>query len=155
MLKDATGDVVSDPGAVANTLATHFAHISSATGSSREFQQYKNQAEQRPIDFSTPDHLCYNDEISSLEFENALASAGETSPGEDSITYSMIRHAHSSLQTTILALYNRIFHEGEFLQSWGTSIVRPFLKPNKDPFQCTSYRSISVTSCLCNILEKL
>ena len=67
----------------------------------------------------------------------------------------MIRHAHPSLQAAILGLYNRIFQEAQFPETWGTAIVLPFPKPNKNPFYCASYRPISLTSCLCKLLEKI
>ena len=89
------------------------------------------------------------------ELLSALSSTSETSPGNDKIVYSMIKNAHPSFQQHILDLYNRIYASRSFPASWKTAIVIPIPKPKKDHTDPLNYRPISLTSCLCKLLEKM
>jgi hypothetical protein len=44
---------------------------------------------------------------------------------------------------------------GAFPSEWSEAILKPILKPGKDPNEPTSYRPISLTSCMCEIIERL
>ena len=89
------------------------------------------------------------------EYEHALSLTNETSPGADRITYSMLKHAHPTLAQTKVKTFNRIYSENTFPMSWRTAIIIPILKSDKDPTDPTSYRPISLTSCLCKIMKKI
>ena len=43
----------------------------------------------------------------------------------------------------------------EFPEDWRLSLIIPIIKPEKTPSECKSYRPISLTSCLCKLLEKM
>lgn len=89
------------------------------------------------------------------EFNSAFSSTTETSSGNDQITYSMIKHAHPTMVQRILNLFNFIFLENTFPSSWKIAIIIPIPKPGKDPTNPTNYRPISLTSCLCKLMEKI
>ena len=40
-------------------------------------------------------------------------------------------------------------------EQWSKEIKLPFLKPGKDPNLPSSYRSISLTSCICKLFERM
>jgi hypothetical protein len=44
---------------------------------------------------------------------------------------------------------------GDFPTGWKEATVIPILKPGKDPNKPKSYRSISLTSCMCKVMEKI
>ena len=67
----------------------------------------------------------------------------------------MLKHAHPTLAQTIVKTFNRIYSKNTFPTLWRTAIIIPILKPDKDPTDPTSYRSISLTSCLYKIMEKI
>ena len=67
----------------------------------------------------------------------------------------MIRKSDVSFQRNLLHLFNKIYDEGIFPDAWRTSIVIPFLKPKKDSTDPNSYRPVSLTSCICKLLEKM
>ena len=95
----------------------------------------------------------YNEKFSLKEFYNVLSSVKETSAGPDTITYSMIKNAHDSLHIHILTLFNDIFISNKFPSSWRIATIIP--KPNKDRTTPLNFRPISLTNCLCKILEKM
>lgn len=76
-----------------------------------------------------------------------------TAPGHDEITYSMLRHLNSLYKGVLLQLYNEIWMTGIFPRSWKECILIPLLKPGKDPTDCSSYCSISRTSCVGKTLK--
>ena len=57
--------------------------------------------------------------------------------------------------TFLLDLYNFIWRTGDFPSSWGVAVVLPIPKPGKDHLQPTNYRPISLTSCVCKVLENM
>ena len=73
------------------------------------------------------------------DFQHCLSIANETSPGIDSVTYSMIKHSHPSLQNVVLQTYNKIFTEKTFPETWRTAVIIPISKPNKDHTQLSTY----------------
>lgn len=155
IIKQQDGSIQADHKTVANLLAEHFSQTSSETQYTREFRRFKEQKETKTLSFRTNEQFCYNSPITEVEFNTALRTSNESSPGMDNISYSFVKHAHPTLRTFILILFNRIFSEAVFPMEWRTSIVIALPKPNKDLQLCSSYRPISLTSCLCKIMEKI
>ena len=145
--------LVTDPQETSTILAESFA--SNERYYSQDFLRYKDAQENRPIVFPCNQQQSYNTALTKHEFKHCLALTRETSPGLDKITYSLIKAAHHSLQDNLLHIFNRIFTEEQFPSSWKTAIVIPFPKPNKDSTLPENYRPISLTSCLCKLLEKI
>lgn len=145
---------ISDPQQVAEIFAEHFVNISNTSAANPVFARHKQivEAERIPTeDLDTP----YNEPLQWGELQHALRRCGETSPGEDEITYSMLKHAHPTFVETLLHFYNQMFANHYFPDRWRTSIIIPFPKQGKDPKQVNNYRPISLTSCLSKILEKM
>ena len=55
----------------------------------------------------------------------------------------------------LLAIYNKVYFQAEFSRIWYNATVLFFLKLNEAPDVRESYRSISPTSCVCKVLEKM
>lgn len=79
----------------------------------------------------------------------------DTSPGEDKITYEIIKHLPKIAKTFLLNLLNSLYLNNLFIQEWKSSIIIPILKNGENPSLPVSYRSISLTSCICKILERI
>lgn len=155
VVQDQNGQLHSAPEEVANLFAEHFANISSPTNYTPEFQHYKGQQESRHLNFNTRERLDYNEPISMQELKSALSSTLESSPGEDQITYSMIKHAHPTLLEHLLHLYNKIFLEHVFPAAWLIAIIIAILKPAKNHKILNNYRPISLIDVPCKLLEKI
>ena len=75
--------------------------------------------------------------------------------GSDDIPYEMIKNLGEKALEMLLHLYNRCW-EGEGIPTkWREATIKTLLKEDKDPKDPTSYRPISLTSCLGKILEKI
>ena len=72
-------------------LADHFASVSGPENYTPAFQRYRLQEERKRLNFETPHHFPYNDPLTMRELFTTLSSAGKSSPGEDMITYSVIK----------------------------------------------------------------
>ena len=86
-----------------------------------------------------------------MEFKTALSTCRDTSPGQDEIHCQVLRNISDSA----VAIYNKVYLEAEFCRIWYNASVLFFLKPNKAPDDRESYRPISLTSCVCKVLEKM
>ena len=89
------------------------------------------------------------------ELRYALNHSEESAPGEDTILYSMLKHLPDEATKFLLKVLNKIWETGIIPESWKISIVIPVRKPNKDPFEPTSYRPIALTSCICKLMERM
>ena len=145
---------VADPQIVADVMASHFAEVSKKD-SDKPFAEYRRKEEGKQINFTPVVEESYNLPFTMKEFESALGSCKESSPGPDDILYSMVKHAAENTKVFILSIINRIFLEHCFPCSWEILRILPFVKPGKDSFLCTSYRPIALSSCICKIMEKM
>ena len=155
ILKTPNNVIIQDVGDVANMLAESFSRTCSLNNCAPEFQRYKREKEKKRLDFTSGVRHEYNVPLTIEELKTALKCTSETAPGPDKITYSMIKSSHKSLQQLLLGTYNRIYRTGEFPPQWGLSIVIPIAKPGKDQFNPTNYRPISLSSCICKLMEKM
>ncbi|GBL78410.1 putative RNA-directed DNA polymerase from transposon X-element [Araneus ventricosus] len=114
-----------------------------------------NNTEKQKLNFNSRTNFSYNSNFSFLEFQSCLASVQDSSPGPDSITYSMIKHLTTESQAALLNFYNRIWQEQYFPTQWQQAIIIPLLKPGKDPKNPSNYRPIALTCCLCKLLERM
>ena len=87
-------------------------------------------------------------------FEELLAVEKQgktTTPGEDMITYTMIKNSGEGTKRLILNLINASWQQGQLPEAWRRVNVRPIPKP-KDPI---NPRPIHLLSCLDKTAEKL
>ncbi|XP_076044779.1 uncharacterized protein LOC143027381 [Oratosquilla oratoria] len=88
--------------------------------------------------------------ITPQELQRALTRGTATAPGEDGITYSVLRLLHKVPDNPLLQLFNMCFQRGYVPSAWTSSIIVPIPKPGTDKF-----RPISLTSCFCKVLERI
>lgn len=73
-----------------------------------------------------------------------------SAPGEDGITYSVLRILQKVPDNPLLKLFNRCFKKECVPEAWTTSIIVPIPKPASDKF-----RPISLTSCFDKVLKRI
>ncbi len=133
---------------VANLFADQFASVSAQPSSKPPgCITYFNITEASTVD--------YNQTITFMELKSAIQVTKPAAVGTDKIHIHMLKHASSDTLHLVLQLFNQLWDNGLFPQTWRTAIVLPLLKPNKNPSLVDSYRPISLTSVLCKIFEKI
>ena len=80
--------------------------------------------------------------ITEDELHRALLKGKASSPGDDGITYSVLRLMHKVPGNPLLRLYNMCLRDGCLPRAWTTSTIIPIPKPGTAKF-----RPISLTSC--------
>ena len=146
----------------ANALLSNFVKINSDENYSDGFKIHKINIEtdQKYLFEDPPNHSSnnnyLNEKFSIHELRRAIKDAKtKSAPGEDRITYEILKKLPNKILKIILKLYNFIWSQGALPVVWKHSIVQPLLKPGKCPKSPTSYRPISLTSTMCKIMERL
>ena len=152
VLKDDNDNMVTNPKDVANIIGESLSNISKGS-TDRSFMQIKSNT--RPIIFGNSNVEEYNIPFTTNEYQHALSKTNSSASGEDLIHYYMIKHLPSETSSFILALFNRLWNNCEFPQSWKKALILPFPKAGKDLFNKLNYRPISLTSNLCKIMERM
>lgn len=152
--------IISDPSEITELLAKKFAKNSSDSNYSKEFLDYKLLMESQSLpsdnDNSGNDEpIALNRALTIEELIEVIHSSKNTSPGPDNIPNILIKELPSDAVRSLLDIYNIIWIKQVFPKTWKSAIVIPILKPNKNKTDKDSYRPISLTCCLCKILEKI
>ena len=84
------------------------------------------------------------------EFNSVINDRKDTSPGEDKITFSMVKHAPDKLKNYILHVINQSWDEKALPETWKRANITAIPKPAQDAF-----RPISLLSCICKIMESM
>jgi ribonuclease HI len=149
------GDVIENSKEIANEMVKHFAAVSSDQNYNREFINKKQQEEEIPFEIDDDYEADYNETFTEQELEDALNTVSGTSPGPDNIEYELIKQLGKEEKQQLLKAFNNVWTSGNFPDEWRNATVVPIKKPGKDPEQISSYRPISLTSCMCKIMERM
>ncbi|KAI5727669.1 hypothetical protein M8J77_005465 [Diaphorina citri] len=155
-IKNKDDEIIKDQLEISNLLVEHFCSVSSNEKYNPAFRHYKNIKEKQPV---RPGLNSKSRELNlpfSLdELTLALKGCKSFACGPDNICYPMLMNLPEEALTYVLKVYNVIWTNGVFPDSWKASSIVPVLKPNKNALETTSYRPIALMSCSCKILEKM
>ena len=87
--------------------------------------------------------------ITCSEINAVLKTTKDTSPGEDTLSYSMVEHAPICLKQRLAELYTKLLSSGKLPSRWKTAVIVPVPKKNN------IYRPISLLTVLSKIMEKI
>ena len=153
------GQTISQPKEVAQTLAEHYATASVKTRNlyPREYSQARSKRRRAPFSRrgGHPDNEHLNAPFSLRELNTQLEQCKDTAPGPDGIMTSMVEHLTTPAKSTLLTALNKLWEAEAYPDQWKKETKLPFLKPGKDPSQPSSYRPISLTSCICKLFERM
>ena len=94
--------------------------------------------------------------ISQHEMNNALTSLKmKQAPGPDDVTNDMLVQLGQGARKKLLQIFNPSWKHGNVPQVWRRAILVPIHKIGKPKNQPSSYRPISLTSCICKLLERI
>ena len=104
----------------------------------------------------TCNDLPFEKDFSYQEFEKAIQKATlKKAPGPDQVTNEMLAHLGIIAKHKVLSFINRTWNESKVPSQWRTAKVTPVLKKGKPAGLPSSYRPISLTSCLGKIAERM
>lgn len=151
----AEGGTVSKDEDIAEALASSFASISSNDAYSPEFRAFKDQVEQTPLSIPADTSAEYNKPFLFTEFEEATAGLRGSSPGPDTVHYSMIVKLPLDCKRQLLDAYNRLWLGSVYPPEWTESLVIPVFKNCGEKANPRNYRPIFLNSCLGKVFERM
>ena len=97
----------------------------------------------------------YNVPFTMSELHSALALYRDIAAGPDGLSYSFLHHLYPTAMEFLLSFLNLVYKSKLFPDLCHQSIVIPIPNPDKDNFLPGNFFPISLTSCLCKLLEHL
>ena len=95
-------------------------------------------------------------DITMEEMDRAIfGTSSNKASGNDDIPYEFIKNLGPLAKDFLLHLYQRCWRGEGIPSKWRNAVIKTLLKDGKDPKMTTSYRPISLTSCLGKILERI
>lgn len=89
--------------------------------------------------------------ISIQELKMAVKQNKNTSPGYDSLCYSMLIHLPDNAQKLVVSMFNKIYLYNHHIENFNTAVIVPIPKPGKKG----EFRPISLLSCLFKTFERI
>jgi hypothetical protein len=93
--------------------------------------------------------------ITTKELKSVLDNLGNTAVGHDGVHNKCLKRYTKLLVSHLLALYNSSFALGYVPPAWKLAHIILIHKPDKDPQEPSSYRPISLLSCVGKVMERI
>ena len=97
----------------------------------------------------------YNDPFTIEELQRAINMSTDNSQGPDEVSNMLLKAVPETAFPYILRVSNVVWKRIFFYNKWRVATIIPIPKPGKDHSNPRNFRPISLTSCLCKILEKM
>lgn len=165
-----TGINMTQTADIASTLATGFEQIHKQNDSlgTAAFTSEVNSLILNRFDLNAPrfifsnvssaDSTAFNAERHLVSVSNLKAilksRANKKSCGHDQIPNIVLRKLSHNCITKIAILFNQMYNISHFPETWKLATIMPILKPSKAANLSSSYRPISLLSCLSKVYEK-
>ena len=101
-------------------------------------------------------HNSFCSPFSLTELSTAICNLfSYTASGPDQIAYPLLKHLPEPAQLLLLSLFNKSWHSHTFPSCWKPTTIIPIHKPGKPTSSPSSFRPISLTSCISKRFERL
>ena len=120
---------------------------------SQNFRQLKHMLN---VNLRNSVRIIWKHTISPSQWTNywMLFLTSDSAVGPDDIHYQMLKHLPSEALYTLNTLSD-IWITGNFPSNWHNSYVVPVPKLGRDSADPSSYRPIALTSCFCQVTERM
>ena len=139
-----------------DALCLHFARISSSNSDPSFLSSFQDQIETEVDSIlsippsSSPSFSISQDDVFSALCRVRLRSA----PGPDKVHYRFLRYGGPALHSALSRLFNLFLLCAYVPSSWRTADILPLYKGKGKRSDFSSYRPISLTSCICKTMER-
>ena len=101
-------------------------------------------------------HSLFCSPFSLAELSTAICKlSSSTASSPDQIAYPLLKHLLEPAQLLLLSLFNRFWYSHTFPSCWKPTTIIPVHKPGKPTSSPSSFRPISLTSCISKLFERL
>ena len=115
----------------------------------------KKKGEKLKLNFRSNNTESYDLPFTTEELKDAIQTSHNTVIGPDEIYYEFLKHLPKKSLDYLLIIFNDIWMNGTFPESWKIATIIPILKPGKDNTNPSHYHPIALTSCLCKTMERM
>ena len=99
---------------------------------------------------------CLNSTLKISELNSAVRNLKpKKAPGPEGVSNDMLKHLGWIARKSLLEIFNRSWNKGLVPEVWKTAHIVPVLKKGKDKTNPSSYRPISLLSCVGKLMELL
>ena len=149
----------SSPLNTANQYVSYLrSHLSQATPrtSRKAERQFMNELRKASFEDASSLHNSFCSSFSLAELSTAICKLfSSTASGPDQIAYPLLKHFPEPAQLLLLSLFNRSWSSHTFPSCWKPTAIIPIHKPRKPTSSPSSFRPISLTSCISKLFEHL
>ena len=142
-----TNHKITGKKAIADFLAETFSKNSSCQFNT-EFYKIKPTLEKKKIKFSSNNSEEYNKPFTLTELVDSIKKSNHSAVGPDEVHNEFLKQLPDESVKCLLKLYNNIWVNGTFPETWRQSIIVPIPKSGKVSSNLQNYRPIALTSCL-------
>ena len=86
---------------------------------------------------------------------DSIKKSNHSAVGHDEVHNEFLKQLPDESVKCLLKLYNNIWVNGTFPETWRQSIIVPIPKSGKDTSNLQNYQPIALTSCLCKMMERM
>ena len=148
------GKVITSNPKKADAFAKHYAEVSRLEFSKEE-RSRNRLVRKRMGRIIDKKEECCND-FSLAEMETALKfMKTKGAPGSNDIPPSFLKNLGPKASQKLLDILNESFRTGVVPRIWRHAVIIPIIKAGKPGSQLSSYRPISLTSCVVKLLERM
>lgn len=162
-LEDARGNIVSSPQDKADLFQSHLQSVFQTPNHPHFDNHFRARIENETshLFHRTPQPADLNDQDSFLApitpemIRARLQRSKNTSPGEDGISRLMLRHLPEEAFSFLAHIYNSCLRFSYFPLPWKSATTVMIPKPSAKPTSVSSYRPISLLSCIGKTFEQI
>ena len=148
--------LVTDSRKKAKEFNTHFASTNLLQSNPRIDAEMKRNLKHKERCHPPNDNSGFTQALRMTELKAALRKLKlHKEPGSDQITNEMIINLGSNGMAVLLRLINIIWKTGQLAKDWKTAVLIPLMKKNKPKSAPSSYRPISLISCIGKLVERM
>ena len=137
----------------ADGFAAHYAKVSKVSFSAEERSRIR--LAKRTVNSPSADDSTTAD-FSIVDLNRALKKMTNCgAAGSDEVPPTFLKNLGTNAMTELLRVFNMSFREAVVPQVWLNAVIIPLLKSGKPASSIESYRSVSLTSCIVKLLERM
>ena len=149
------GELVS-PQQAADLFMEQFKKISDNTIEKELKKRVKKECRKQKMEIKEAIDEVMTKKLTMEELESSLKMLKtKKSPGPDEVTNEMLIHLGKTAKKKLLQLYNSTWKTGKIPDIWKKAFIVPIKKEGKQANEAANYRPISLTSCMCKLVERI
>ena len=147
------GPAIAHNKSKANIYINHYARVSKLH-MTKEDHDFNHLLKKRVYALSVDKNSCTS--INMSELLSAIQKMKQKgTAGPDNIPPILFKSLGPFALQELLSIFNASFHLANCPWIWRVAIIIPLLKAGKSPGDVTSFRPISLTSCIAKLLERI